>query len=585
MTKKKYLRQLFITIFFIATLGFSNLSLSDEKEDLTVLRNTVVNLLQTLVDQGVMSQDQARTLVEQAQDKAEKEIAEAKADEQVDEPVVRVTYVPEIVKEEIRNQVRDELRAEVVADVVSHAERERWGIKDALPSWLNRIKISGDMRVRSQAEIYDSANPSTGDVSSPYFDVLALNDGGPFGADVLTNGIADGTGEFLNTDEDRVRERIRLRINLDAKINQSFSTRVRVSTGNTSNPVSTNQTLGEAGNPYDVVVDQAYIKFSGTENGPVPWLTFWAGRIPNPWVSTDLLWDDDLSFEGLAGTASFNLGGGEGLYADEHGDKEVFLTMGAFPLEEFSRSSNKDKWLLGGQIGTKWKFNNQSTLKIAAAYYDYFNVQADDSPRDVDDFLAQAPESLQKGNSVFSLLNPFDPDGLPNSGDETFLLGLASDYDLVNLTGVLDIANFAPYHLILTADYVKNIGYDSGEIEDRLGERISEKTEGYHLRADFGWPRVTKAGHWSVFGAYKHLERDAVLDAFTDSDFHLGGTDAEGWELGGKYGIADNTWLSLTWRTANEIDGPVIGTQACDLLVANCNLGIDVLQLDLNAKY
>ena len=119
MTKNKYLRQLFITIFFITTLGFSNLSLSDEKEDLTVLRNTVVNLLQTLVDQGVMSQDQARTLVEQAQDKAEKEIAEAKADEQVDEPVVRVTYVPEIVKEEIRNQVRDELRAEVVADVVS----------------------------------------------------------------------------------------------------------------------------------------------------------------------------------------------------------------------------------------------------------------------------------------------------------------------------------------------------------------------------------------------------------------------------------------------------------------------------------
>jgi hypothetical protein len=62
-----------------------------------------------------------------------------------------------------------------------------------------------------------------------------------------------------------------------------------------------------------------------------------------------------------------------------------------------------------------------------------------------------------------------------------------------------------------------------------------------------------------------------VLDAFTDSDFHLGGTNAKGWILGGSYGITDNTYVSARYMTADEIDGPT--------------LGIDVVQVDLNTKF
>ena len=100
-----------------------------EKEDLTVLRNTVVNLLQNLVEQGIMSQDQANALVEKA--KSEAAVEAAAQPEEVPEDVVRVPYVPEIVKDEIRQQVREELRREVVDDVVAYAKRERWGVRDA----------------------------------------------------------------------------------------------------------------------------------------------------------------------------------------------------------------------------------------------------------------------------------------------------------------------------------------------------------------------------------------------------------------------------------------------------------------------
>lgn len=86
-----------------------------------------------------------------------------------------------------------------------------------------------------------------------------------------------------------------------------------------------------------------------------------------------------------------------------------------------------------------------------------------------------------------------------------------------------------------------------------------------------GRPEITKFGDWSTFFAYKYLERDAVMDAFTDSNFHLTGTDAKGWIAGGVFGLVKNTWLSARWLSSNAIDGPPYA--------------IDVLLLDLNARY
>ena len=84
-------------------------------------------------------------------------------------------------------------------------------------------------------------------------------------------------------------------------------------------------------------------------------------------------------------------------------------------------------------------------------------------------------------------------------------------------------------------------------------------------------PKVVNAHDWEIFGAYKRLESDSVLDAFTDSDFHLGGTDAKGWILGASYGIDKNAWVTGRWFSADQISG--------------LPLGIDVLMLDFNAKF
>jgi hypothetical protein len=70
---------------------------------------------------------------------------------------------------------------------------------------------------------------------------------------------------------------------------------------------------------------------------------------------------------------------------------------------------------------------------------------------------------------------------------------------------------------------------------------------------------------------YRYLQRDAVLDAFNDSDFHLGGTDAAGYTLKADYGLGKFLYASVRYMSASAID--------------DAPLGIDVIYLDVNGRF
>jgi hypothetical protein len=94
---------------------------------------------------------------------------------------------------------------------------------------------------------------------------------------------------------------------------------------------------------------------------------------------------------------------------------------------------------------------------------------------------------------------------------------------------------------------------------------------GMMARLTVGYPVLRDRWDWNVFAGYKYLESDAVLDAFTDSDFHLGGTNAKGYFIGGGLGIARNVDLSMHIYSTNEITG--------------APYSVDIVQLDLNGRF
>lgn len=516
-------------------------------------------------------QQQAEILVQQVVERARQTQAEEeKARPKAPEDAIKVNYVPDFIKQEIRDQVRTNLRADVLEDLLTQAKNERWGMPDALPSWVNKVKVKGDIRLRAQDDIF-----ADGNVAETYVNINEVNASGGFDK--------AGPEKYSNITEDRLRMRARARVKVDAKVTEGVKADFRLSTGNEKDPVSTNQTMGTYDNRYRVVWDQAYLQHDNYDEDAYHWLTLMGGRMPNPWFSTNLVWDSDIAFEGLAATYRRNLRGSDSLFDSDQNDRTLFFTAGAFPLQEVELSS-RDKWLYGAQLGAEFIALDQSKFKIALAYYYFDNITGvRNKVAESTDYDYTAPGYVQKGNVLFNIRNSTDP--------EAELWALAAQYHELNLTVMYDIAKFSPLHVVLMADVVKNLGYDQTDVEQRaLGvvERsqgwndtvgpTKERSLGYQLGVTVGWPRVTLPGNWSVSLLYKYLQRDAVLDAFTDSDFHLGGTDAKGWVMTGKYGLEDNTWLTLRWITSDSIDGVPMNLDGQ-------TMGVDILQVDVNAKF
>lgn len=431
------------------------------------------------------------------------------------------------IKEEVKQQVKLELKDEIAKEVKLEA------YTGSVPAWTKRIRFGGDFRLRYQGDNFDENNISVGDPSNP--------------------------SEILNRTEDRNRLRYRARVSAKAQINNQTEVGLRLATGNEGDPVSTNDTLGDYQNKDSVTFDQAYLKWTPVSETST-WtgkLDFIGGRLPNPFISTDLVWDDDVNFEGLATNLEYPI----------NSRLKALFNAGVFPLEEIELSS-QDKWFYGGQVGMEYVPRTNLSFTLAAAYYDYRNIQGKpNDPNLVFDGVGPndhtLPAFLQGGNGLFNI-NEF------TSGDQKY--ALASDYDELNVTAKMDIGFFDPIYISLLVDYVKNIGFDPDEIKELTGfTNIPQEDTGYQVGITVGYPKIQKLWDWNTSLFYKYLEGDAVLDAFTDSDFHLGGTNAKGWTLTGQLGIADNLWLKARWLTSDEIrDVP---------------FAVDTLQIDINSRF
>lgn len=501
--------------------------LAGERESLEEVRATTMSLIELLVQEGVLSKDKADALLKQAQQAREKAKEEAGALAAQEAPAaektaegqpksIRVQYVPEHVKNEMRAEIEQE-----VMKKLNYKAGERLGI----PEWIDRIEWTGALRLRYQEDMFSDNNVTPADLASRQRQYMQVN----------------------NTSEDRQRQRIRALFGANLHINDWLNGGIRFTTGLLQTPVTPNQTEGFSQGKFVFGLDRAFL-----EAKPYDWLTLTGGRFANPFFTgnatfgTDLIWDPDLAFDGVVARVNPQI--------NQHW--RVFSTVGAFPIEEIETSDTnkaRDKWLYAAQGGVEWTANNNSKVKLGVAYYDFKNVEGEAREFIGDTrYDATAPIWRQKGNSTFKL-NPFGN----NCGSQTnpSLCGLASQFQLLNITGEVDLAVFDPVHVILHGAYVKNIGFDQKEILRRTNTLYDEENEGYELALMVGHPVMKKLHDWQVFGGYRRLEADAVLDGFTDSNFRLGGTDAKGFFVGGQYGLGKNAWLSSRYVSADEISG------------------------------
>lgn len=540
--------------------------------------NVTINLINRLVTKGILSQEEAKEMIQQAE--ADAATAAAQKDisalppEPAPEDEVRIAYIPDVV----RNQMRDQIQQELMAQ----AREEKWSEKE-YPEWTSRLKPFGDFRLRSENTFFPDGNDNTG--AFPNFQ--SINTGAPYDT--------SGTqfSPQLNVDQDRHRARIRARFGTEFMLGDGFNGGIRLATGSDNSPTTTNQSLGGSGgnfSRYAIWLDRAFVSYdAGPGDGEE--LLLLLGRFDNPFLSSEVMWDNDVGFDGLALRGKVRV----------HDKVSTTFAAGYFPVynTDFNFSSNQpskfestDKWLMGAQIGVEWKPTDDLTARFGIAYYDFDGVEGKLSspyiplaPNDAGDTDTTRPSFAQRGNTYRELRN-IDNSTAANDFGNKFqyqYYGLATPFENLTITSKVDYDGLDPFRVSFIGEFIKNVAFDSADIDaiavNNRGPSPAAGKLGNFEGGDTAWftsvvmgdPALEKMWDWQAGLGYRYVESDAVMDAFTDSNFGGGGTNVQGFTLGANIAITRAARWGVRWMSADEIAGPALSS--------------DILQIDFNAKF
>lgn len=581
--------------------------------------NAMENLIQLLVKQGTITPENGQALLQQAQSEAVRAAAlnpppltaqTATADNPLPPApaapagVIRVPYVPESVRKQIAEQVK--------AEVMGQAKSEGWAAPaNAAPDWTRRITISGDVRVRSQSELQSRLNDPT------ILDIARL------GASSSPINTTDTQNiPLLDTTHDRInRMRIRARLGVTAEISPKVKVGIQIATGDDSSPISTNAKLAGGFAKRDLWLDKAYLELK-----PTDWIKASFGRFENPFRSTEILFDDDLRFDGIAAEVKadkfmprgFNLAVRGGAFPLDAGSSDTLDKFTNTPLSgaPSEHRISPSKWLFSGQIEAGYKMDSGVEIRGAAAYHDFHNLQGQLSDAcffngsitqlilqsgqkaaDPSECSTDATRTLnpRKGNTLFSIRNIQIQNGTPGEDAEAErqYLGMTYKYRVLDLNASVTVPFGKEISATLTGNYLHNLAFKrSDECRPRGdgtfvppftnpdpnglgmcggGGKVQSGNTGWLGNLVVGHKNPRKWGEWRATAGYRYLETDVVPDAFPDSDFHLGGTNTKGYTIGATLGVMDGVSFGGKWMSANE--------------VAGSPLSIDVLQFDLSAQF
>ncbi len=359
--------------------------------------------------------------------------------------------------------------------------------KDAGASWARGIKLKGDMRYRHEYIDRESANQ-------------------------------------------RNRQRIRVRVGMDAKVNDTVSAGLQLATGG-DDPRSSNQTLGDVAPNVrrEFRLDQAYVTW---KPAALTGASVTLGKMPQPYFrpGMSMMYDGDINPEGVALRWA-----GSSFFANAWG----------FWLKE--NSAIADSSAMGLQAGGKFSMGAVSTLTAAATYWKYNHVEG----------FVPAPLFGNNANG-----------NTTTGATATSNLRLVSDFSILQL-GVQFDTKIGSLPFMVFADYLQN---DDAARNATLGKKLDTAWSAGMMLGKASDPRT-----WEIGVMYQDNDKDSQFAQFVDSDFGDGNTDATGLVFRAGYAVAKNWTLNATYfdntlrKDVNSATSPELDYQR--------------LQVDLNVKF
>ncbi|MBI6554069.1 MULTISPECIES: putative porin [Pseudomonas] len=326
-------------------------------------------------------------------------------------------------------------------------------------------------------------------------------------------------GESNNGGRDKDRQRIRARLGAYTQINDQVDTGIRIATGSSDDARSTNQDQDNYFDKKSIWLDLGYIDYHPKQ---IKNLHVIGGKMLQPWVNMgDVIWDSDINPEGLALTYKYPLGS----------SAELFGSLGNYNLKDNVDGDGvqfrHDLRLTSGQLGTRFSVTDNLKMTLGGSIYAYQN---------------------DENSTCTSSTTPCALAVNGNSANEQFRLyeGFAQ----------ADIGGLA-VPLAFYGQYVKN---NDASTDQDTAWLLGAKSKVFGFNLDYN---------------YRDTQRNAVVGAFTDSDFANGTTGSRGHKMKVSYDIDKNFAVGATYFL----------TKADYASRTQRDANTNTLQLDAEAKF
>jgi hypothetical protein len=396
--------------------------------------------------------------------------------------------------------------------------------KRSIASFIDKITLYGDFRLREETMWYPGDDNNTKDVN---------------------------------------RQRFRLRIGSDITEGPVL-VHIRLASG-VGQQVSTNQTMQSLSSGKQLWIDKAYVELK-----QIPDLNLMGGRMTNPffinWGTGEIVWDDDYNPEGFAEQYALKLGD----------TGRVFATLGQIILDGGAATSHgsAEQWLMGYQVGTEIKMDPVG-FNLAVLYYSLDRGTRSD--------LGYGTSIFQDGNTRKDLKNcsntlvAGNPTATPPVPDKKPAnCALVNPYNVIDATAAVVFKVGLP--ITVSADYAENLA----DTVQTTSPSIKNQNTAYALGFKIG--NASEANTAELGYNYRAIEADATLSDLNDSDFGPnGGTNRKGHVVWTAYNFTKATQIKLKYfntKIKNEdLPSPPAITKA------DPNPTFNRVQLDFSVKF
>jgi hypothetical protein len=371
----------------------------------------------------------------------------------------------------------------------------------ALLLFNNRALAASASQVQDDLDTYkDEVNSGVGVLSSRLGEAekalgLKLSGDVRFRWDYMAqNQDRKPTGVAALAIQDRGRFRFRLRFGAVRDFGSAVSAGLRLASGSTAEPTSTNQTLGGEGTEKFIGIDLAYIKWAPSvfQN----YVSVTAGKIPNPLTFSPITWDGDTNPEGAAlGITAPSGTSLKGLY---------------FALEE--NSANPEPYLLNCQLEQSLKAGGVDIgLMIGYEYVPYISA-----------YLKTPPAAYTDPGAGTAKWYVDDKGMVANRADR----GLIPDIQMIE--GMVKVGHnigSVPFNWMFhLADNLNSFNLTAATNANvAVNNPTSDRSNSVALFAKLGIGKIANPGEFEGSIEWGYIEPNAVFSLFSDSDSGNGG--------------------------------------------------------------